>query len=122
MTKSRKILIVEDDLDFASTLSLSLKLRKHSISLARTGMEALRLANEQIFDICFLDIKMPGMSGIECLQKIKSLLPEKTQYVVMTGFRDQETLEEAEKAGPDRILLKPFSMKDFVNCAEGTIN
>ena len=119
MPEGKKVLIVEDDVDFASTLSMALKLRKHSIELARNGVEALRIAQEKTFDVCILDIRMPGMNGIECLQKIKKILPEKTQYIMMTGFRDKETLEQAEDAGPSHILLKPFTMKAFINCVEG---
>jgi DNA-binding NtrC family response regulator len=119
---TRKILIVEDDNDFASTLAMILKLRKYPTEIANNGAQAIQLASEQIFNVCFLDIKMPGMSGIECLQKIKEILPVETRYIMMTGFRDKETLDKAERSGASRVLLKPFKMSEFIKCAEETIN
>jgi CheY-like chemotaxis protein len=112
----RNVLIVEDDVDFAGTLTMSLELHNHKASVAHNGLDAINLVNEQEFDICFLDIKMPGMTGIECLQAIKKILPNKTRFVMMTGFRDQETLDRARQVGAENILLKPFKMADFISC------
>ena len=112
----RNVLIVEDDVDFAGTLTMSLELHNHKASVAYSGLDAINLVNLQEFDICFLDIKMPGMTGIECLQMIKKILPSKTRFVMMTGFRDKETLDRARQVGAEHILLKPFKMADFIKC------
>ena len=112
----RNILIVEDDADFAETLVSSLEMHNHKADIAYNGLDAIRLVNEKDFDVCFLDIKMPGMTGIECLQAIKRILPSKTRFVMMTGFRDKETLERARQVGAEDILLKPFKMADFIGC------
>jgi CheY-like chemotaxis protein len=112
----RNVLIVEDDVDFAETLVLSLQLHGHNVSVAYNGLDAIHLVNEKDFDVCFLDIKMPGMTGIESLQAIRKILPDKTRFVMMTGFRDEETLERARQAGAEDILLKPFEMAGFLDC------
>lgn len=114
----RKVLIVEDDVDFASTLALPLQLRKHSVQVAHSGSEAIALTTREAFDVCFLDIKMPGMSGIECLRKIRALLPPGTQFIMMTGFREEALLAEARQAGAREVLLKPFKMLEFLRCVE----
>ncbi len=118
MPTERKILIVEDDVDFAGTLTLPLEMRHHSVQIAYNGFEAIRISQDQAFDVCFLDIKMPGMTGIECLRKIKELLPATTRFVMMTGFRDEALFEEARQAGAREILLKPFKMAEFLRWAE----
>jgi CheY-like chemotaxis protein len=118
MGTERKVLIVEDDIDFAGTLALPLQMRKHSVQIAHSGLEAIALTGRQVFDICFLDIKMPGMNGIECLRKIRELLPPETRFVMMTGFREPQLLDEARQAGAGNILLKPFKMQEFLRCVE----
>jgi DNA-binding response OmpR family regulator len=118
MASSRKILIVEDDIDLAGTLALPLEMHDHLVSVAFNGVEAIRLSQGNTFDICFLDIKMPGMNGIECLRKIRELLPAQTRYIMMTGFREEALLEEALQAGARQILLKPFKMSEFLRCVD----
>jgi CheY-like chemotaxis protein len=118
MAVERKILIVEDDVDFADTLSLPLEMRNHLVKIARNGYEAIDVSQGAAFDICFIDIKMPGMNGIECLRRIKELLPPRTRYVIMTGFREEKLLEEARQAGAGQILLKPFKMMEFMRFVE----
>jgi len=115
----QNVLIVEDDADFAESLVMMLEMHNHKAAIAGNGLDAIRLVNEMDFSVCFLDIKMPGMTGIECLQAIRRILPKKTRFVIMTGFRDKETLERAQQAGADRILLKPFQMSEFINCVSG---
>lgn len=118
MAVERKILIVEDDVDFADTMSVPLEMRNCSVKVARNGFEAINASQGQKFDICFIDIKMPGMNGIECLRRIKTLLPDKTRFVIMTGFREEALLEEARQAGACQILLKPFRMMEFLRLVE----
>ena len=118
MADTKKVLIAEDDGDFAGTLLTILKLRKHQPFVANNGLEALNLAQQHSFDTCFLDVKMPVMGGIECLRELRKILPAVTTFVIMTGFRDEETMTAAAQAGADRILLKPFPMSDFVKLVE----
>jgi DNA-binding NarL/FixJ family response regulator len=58
------------------------------------------------------------MSGIDCLQRMKSTIHATTKFVMMTGFRDPETLDQAKEVGAELVLLKPFKMSEFVTCAE----
>ena len=120
MATAKTILIVEDDGDFAESLSTALTLKMHSVEIASTGFEALDKVQQKTFDICVLDIKMPGMSGLECLAKIKPLLPENTRYIIMTGFRDSETLQQAAQSAAEQVLLKPFSIFEFLRLVETT--
>lgn len=114
-----RILIVEDDKDFATSLELALGLIKRSAVVASTTEEALAVVgdNPGKFRIGFFDIKLPGENGIACLQKIRSQDPDFVG-VIMTGFRDEELFEQARNAGATEILLKPFRMVQFMELAE----
>ena len=114
----KKILIVEDDVDFSGTLTMALEINDHTAVVAHNGLEAIDHVRKQVFDVCFLDIKMPEMTGIECLEVIKDILPPETTFIMMTGFRDEETLARAKEVGAEHILLKPFKMSEFVECAQ----
>jgi two-component system response regulator (stage 0 sporulation protein F) len=111
-----KILIVEDDADFAVSLDLALDLIGFTSVIAGSAEEALEIMSLESGDIKmgFFDIKLPQEDGISCYEKIRSLNPDFTG-VVMTGFRDQEILDRARAAGAVDILLKPFKMAYFMD-------
>ena len=114
----KRILIVEDDSDFSESLSGALRLKQHVVVVANNGLEAIEKSKDQIFDVCFIDIKMPWMNGFDCLEQLKKIQPKSTMHVIMTGFRDHENLSRAEGAGACEVLLKPFSMFEFLRLAE----
>lgn len=120
MAAKKNILIVEDDADFAETLSTALSLKMHQVSVANNGHDALEMAMKEIFDTCVLDIKMPGMSGFECLDELKKLLPATTKHIIMTGFRDSETLQQAAQSAAAHVILKPFSIYELLRLIEDT--
>ena len=109
------VLIIEDDPDFSMSLELVLGLRDLTAVRATSAEEALLVLegqNEEI-GLAFMDIKLPGMDGIECLRNIHSRWPD-IPCVIMTGFRDRDRLERARSAGAAEILLKPFAMEQFL--------
>ncbi|HKJ05273.1 MAG TPA: response regulator [Geopsychrobacteraceae bacterium] len=109
------VLIIEDDPDFSMSLELVLGLRDLTAIKAPSAEDALLFLEEQSEEIglAFMDIKLPGMNGIECLRNIHSRWPD-IPCVIMTGFRDSERLESARSAGAAEILLKPFAMEQFL--------
>ena len=112
----KTILIVEDDIDFAKTLEMILELNQQNPIVANNGEEAVELAKQYALDVCFVDVKMAGMSGFECVQKLRRIVTKSTKIIMMTGFRDNELYDNAIAAGADRMLLKPFSTDEFVQC------
>lgn len=114
-----QVLIIEDDPDFSMSLELVLGLSDLTAVRAKSAEEALSLLAEKEIGIrlAFMDIKLPGMDGIECLQRIRSGWPD-IACVVMTGFRDRERLDRAHSAGAAEILLKPFGMEHFLKLVQ----
>lgn len=107
-----KVLIVEDDPDFAESLMIALGVRNCHVDIARTGEEAVRKFRNLCYDIAFIDIKLPGKNGVESLAEILDSCPA-AKVVMMTGFSEVALLEKARQAGAMDILRKPFRLKEM---------
>ena len=108
-----KVLVVEDDRDFAESLVIALGTRNCRVELAHTGEEAIRMFHEQVFDIAFMDIKLPGKNGVQSLAEILDFAPQ-ARIVMMTGFSESSLLEQARQTGAIDVLCKPFRMKELL--------
>lgn len=111
------VLVVDDDayiLDFVSRL---LRDEGYRILTAANASKALRLIEEQEIDIVLSDIKMPGMSGIELLEKIHAGAPD-LPVILMTAYADLELAIDAIKRGTFDFINKPFKAADLVNSLE----
>lgn len=107
-----RVLIVEDDPDFAESLMIALGVRDCDVDIARTGEEAIHKFRNLTYDIAFMDIKLPGKNGVESLAEIRDFCPT-AHVVMMTGFSEVALLERARKAGAVDILRKPFRLKEM---------
>jgi len=107
-----RVLIVEDDPDFAESLMIALGVRNCDVDVARTGEEAIRKFRNLCYDIAFMDIKLPGKNGVESLAEIRDFCPA-AKVVMMTGFSEISLLERARQAGAIDILRKPFRLKEM---------
>jgi DNA-binding response OmpR family regulator len=113
MVETPRVLVVEDDRDFAESLVIALGTRKCQVEVAPTGEDALRLHSNHGYDITFMDIKLPGKNGVQCLAEIRAFSPE-AQVVMMTGYSEPALLEQARRAGAMDILRKPFRMRELL--------
>ena len=93
-----KILVVDDEPHIRELFHDALSRRGHEVTTTDSGMQAMAMAQAQQFDIVFLDIKMPGMNGVETLQALQRLNPQAT-YVMITGFARSELVEESLGSG-----------------------
>ena len=104
---SLEVLIVEDDEDFADSVAEMLELDEHQVTVLASGEEAVANYDEKAFDLVLLDIKLPGMSGLECLRAIRTINPI-ANVVIMTGANTVQNRQEAKDSGALRVLQKPF--------------
>ncbi len=109
-----KVLLVDDEEDFLSTLSQRLKVRDLDVTGATCGEEALELVEEKTFDIIVLDLAMPGMDGLETLKTIKDKHPD-AEIIMLSGHGTVKTSTEAMKLGADDFLEKPVDIKELLN-------
>lgn len=108
-----KILIVDDEMLMRQFLVEALKRKGIEAAQAENGEKALKMIQEQSFDMVITDLKMPGMTGMDLLKKIKELSP-KTLVMIVTAFGTIENAVEAMKAGAFHYLIKPFSPESLV--------
>lgn len=109
MVKKSSVLIVDDDSGTTETLSDIFTEMGHNVSMAKDGLEAIKLVSERHYDLALIDIKMPGMNGVEAFRKIKAIRPS-VKVVMMTAFALDELIEEARDLGAVDVLYKPLEM------------
>jgi DNA-binding NtrC family response regulator len=111
--ESFRVLVVDDEEEFVNTLVKRLSLRGAVASGARSGLEALDLLNERPADVVVLDVKMPGMDGIETLREIKGRHPL-VEVIMLTGHASLEVAIEGMEAGAFDYLMKPINMDELL--------
>ncbi len=113
-----KVLLVDDEEDFAEMLSLRLKELGEKVTVAYSGREGLDTLAKTSIDVVILDIKMPGMDGIETLREIKKQYPI-IEVILLTGHGSTETAVEGMKLGAFDYLMKPADFSDLAAKLEG---
>ena len=106
---SKTILVVDDEKDIRISLTGILEDEGYQVVTAASGVEALEALREDLPDLVLLDIWMPGMDGLETLEKIKSLLPHIT-VIMISGHGTIETAVRATKLGAFDFIEKPLSL------------
>lgn len=112
-----RILLVDDENNFRQTLSKRLMKRGFVVDQSANGNECLSLLEEKKVDVVILDIKMPGMSGLDVLKRIKNRCP-KTEVILLTGHATTDTGVEGIKSGAFDYLSKPIELDHLVNKIE----
>jgi len=107
------MLLVDDEDDFRTTLANRLKLRKIDITDVASGNEAIELVRQKSFDVAIIDVKMPGIDGIETLKQIKQLQPD-IEIVMLTGHASIESGMEAMKLGAYDYVMKPCDIDELL--------
>lgn len=106
-----KVLLVDDEAPFIETLAKRLSKRDLTILTALSGAEALqKLDSERNIDIVVLDVKMPGMDGVETLKAIKNIHPL-VEVIMLTGHATVESAIEGMKLGALDYLMKPCDIE-----------
>ncbi|MGD9281310.1 MAG: response regulator, partial [Desulfobacterales bacterium] len=111
--KKFHILVVDDELVVRDSLKEWLEEEGFSADIAASGPEALEQLTAQSYQLMLLDIKMPGMNGVEVLQKTKADFPD-LNVIMMTAYATVETAVEAMKIGALDYLIKPFDPESLV--------
>ncbi|MFH1672376.1 MAG: response regulator [Pseudomonadota bacterium] len=107
-----KVMVVDDEKDFVEMLSLRLNETGEKVTSANSGQECLDALEKGDTDVVILDIKMPGMDGIETLREIKKRFPL-VEVIMLTGHGSTESAVEGMKQGAFDYLLKPADFDDL---------
>jgi two-component system, NtrC family, response regulator HydG len=113
----RTIFIVDDDRDHAESIADLLELRGHEVELAFTGEDAVRRFAERVFDLTLLDVKLPGMNGVEAFFEMRRQRAD-AQVIMMTGFSVEHLLSQAMLNGAQAVLHKPFALPELMRAID----
>ncbi len=106
-----KVLLVDDEKDFVEMFSLRLEESGEKVFVAHSGKEGLKALEKENIDVIVLDIRMPGMDGIETLAEIKKKKPL-VEVIMLTGHGTAETAVKGMKLGAFDYLMKPADFND----------
>ena len=107
-----RILVVDDEKSMREFLEIMLARENYHVVSARDGEEAIRILENDRFDLVITDIRMKGVDGLGVLRKVKSVSPQ-TVVVLISAFATAETAVEAMKEGAYDYIPKPFKVNDF---------
>lgn len=111
--KNIKVLLVDDEEAFVDTLANRLKMRDLKVETVYNGEQALSAVEDKEPDVMILDLKMPGLHGMDVLRKIRKAYP-KIQVIVLTGHGTEKDEEEAKRLGGFDFLKKPADIETLL--------
>jgi CheY-like chemotaxis protein len=112
-----RVFIVDDDRDHAESIADVLEQRGYAVEVATSGEEGARRFREASFDLILMDVKLPGMNGVETFAEFRKIRPD-ARVVMMTGYSVEQLLAQAVKDGALGVLRKPFAIADLLDLLE----
>lgn len=114
MDNKPTILVVDDEIDVAKEIAAIIKeTNEYNVLNAFSGNEAIATVQNNNVDLVLLDIKMPGMSGLDALKEIKKIKPE-VRAIMLTALDEAKFAWEASQAGASDYITKPFNEQDVI--------
>jgi DNA-binding NtrC family response regulator len=107
------LLIVDDDKDFLATIAERLGMREFNVTTATEGALAIKAAKKGNFDVAIVDMKMPGMDGMELLQVLKKK-HKFLEVIILTGYVSIDSAVEATKLGAYSYMEKPYDFEKLL--------
>lgn len=111
--KDIKVLLVDDEEAFVNTLAQRLKMRELNVNTVYDGEQALAKVKSEEPDVMVLDLKMPGLHGMDVLREIRKAYPN-MQVIILTGHGTEKDEEEARRLGGFDFLRKPADIETLV--------
>lgn len=117
----KKVLLVDDEIEFVSTLAQRLSLRGYDVKTTESGEECLVVCGSEKFDIVVLDLMMPGMTGLEVLAKLKEI-DKSIPVILLTGHGSTKEGMEGMKLGAADYLMKPLDIEELTGKMDEILN
>ena len=117
--RALNVLLVDDDKDMTETLADILREKRYHVEISNSGYDAIDKIENCPFDAILLDIKMPGINGLETYEKIKKIRPE-SLVMLMTAQSVEDLVAEALEEGAYGLMYKPIKVEEAVKFIEET--
>jgi len=114
------ILVVDDLRNIRLTLGGILEDRGYNVVTAEDGYQAIELIRETHFDVILMDIKMPGINGVDTYMEVKKIDP-KAVVIMMTAYSVEDLLKRAVSEGVYTCIYKPFDIEKVIALVEDAI-
>ena len=111
--RTLKVLLVDDEEDLVKTMAERMEMRDLSSEVAFDGQQALKMIEDEMPDVLVLDLRMPGIDGMEVLRRVKGTYPQ-IAVIIMTGHGSDEDEEEARGLGAFDYLRKPVDINQLM--------
>ena len=115
-----RIMVVDDEDGMRLTLEGIIEDEGYDVTGVKDGYQAIELAKEADLGLIFLDVKMPGINGVETYKEIKKISPD-TVVVLMTGFSVEDLVKEAIEEGAYAVIYKPFDMHQIMDIVQAVL-
>ena len=113
MQAERRVLVIDDDQTIRDSLAAILKDEGYDVDEAEDGGEAIKKTKKRTYNAALIDIKLPDISGIELLTRLKDSHP-KMKKIILTGFPSQQNAIAALNDGADAFLVKPVEVQKML--------
>jgi len=117
-----KILVVDDSISIVDSLCKMLELNGFEVDAAYNGSDALRKINRSNYDVVVCDIEMPGISGMNFLERVRKDFGRELDVILMTGFLDHEYFIQAIRLGASDFIRKPIEANQIIRSIQGILN
>ncbi len=113
-TQMLKVLFVDDEEDFVRTMAERMEMREVGSEVALDGEQALQMLEDEVPDVMVLDLRMPGIDGLEVLRRVKKTYPQMA-VIIMTGHGSERDEKEARRLGAFDYLTKPVDINHLMD-------
>jgi two-component system response regulator HydG len=115
------ILVVDDIRSMRVTLGGILEDKGHNVVMVENGYQAIEAVKQTLFDVIFIDIKMPGINGVQTFREIKKI-DRKAVVIMMTAYSVEDLLKEALEEGAYATVYKPFDVDKIIAVIEEVLH
>jgi DNA-binding NtrC family response regulator len=112
--RTLRVLFVDDEEDFVRTMAERMEMREVGSDVALDGEQALAMLEDEVPDVMVLDLRMPGIDGMEVLRQVRKLYPQ-LQVIIMTGHGSDKDEAEARRLGAFDYLRKPVDINQLMD-------
>ena len=117
MNEKVRILVADDDKELVQTIEEELIIEGYEVAVAHDGEEAMNAIQSAPFQIAIIDLKMPKISGLEILQKVKKDYPH-LKTIILTAYANLENVKKCRDLGADEVVEKPYDLGELFTAIE----